>query len=166
MPSPGVSLYRYIYETTKFYSIAAYLVQLVLAWCYFESNYDKTIHKELIALKKEMNNISMVDEFARYAKLQRKYKKLKDEAEVKINARYVARIKLKMMLTYSLRIAAGISTSILLLLYRNEPVIVFSKGYLWPFESVFSFPANVDSCISLPVWILMVRLSITRFTET
>lgn len=60
-----------------------YLFFKVMAWCLLESREDKAIRRDLIALKKEMNNISMVDEFARYAKLQRKYNKMDDEAKTR-----------------------------------------------------------------------------------
>ena len=54
-----------------------------MQWTFSESNEDQVVRKDLIALKKEMASISMVDEFSRYAKLQRKYNKLEVEAKEK-----------------------------------------------------------------------------------
>jgi hypothetical protein len=63
----------------------------------------------------------------------------------------------------------GIFTSILLILYRTEPVIIFPSGTLWPLEKILSWPTSVDSCISLPTWIVLTEMSVLsrlRFKQT
>ena len=44
-----------------------------------ESSYELKLHVNVIAIRREMSEISMVDEFARHARLQRKLNKLQDE---------------------------------------------------------------------------------------
>ena len=46
---------------------------------------DHDMRNEMIDLKKQMSSISMVDEFAKYARLQRKYNKLQDQVKDKSN---------------------------------------------------------------------------------
>jgi hypothetical protein len=49
------------------------------------------MRNDLSLLKTEINGISMVDEFAKYAKLQRKYNKLEDKAKESRNYPYIHR---------------------------------------------------------------------------
>ncbi|XP_011504580.1 PREDICTED: tail-anchored protein insertion receptor WRB-like [Ceratosolen solmsi marchali] len=132
----------------------------VTAWYCSESKEDQGLRNDLLELKREISSISMVDEFAKYAKLQRKYIKLEDKAKESLNNRLALRSKLRLYWTYGIRILNGIFTSILLVLYRKEPVVVFPNGYLWPVEKLLSWPTSVDNCISLPVWIVLMEMSI------
>lgn len=50
---------------------------------YNKSDSDFNAEAELMDIKREMNSISMVDEFAKYAKLQRRYNKLDGEYKTK-----------------------------------------------------------------------------------
>lgn len=50
---------------------------------YTVNKHDIELRNDLINLKQEMIGISMVDEFSKYAKLQRKYKKLESTLKEK-----------------------------------------------------------------------------------
>ena len=62
------------------------------------------LRNDLVHLKQEMTGISIVDEFSKYAKLQRKYNKLestlkekgkiKDEDKLKLNLMHLLKSKL------------------------------------------------------------------------
>ena len=55
----------------------------MVSWLYSKTDSDLTLQNEMIDIKKEMNSISMVDEFAKYARMQRKYNKLEMEYKSK-----------------------------------------------------------------------------------
>ncbi|XP_032457434.1 tail-anchored protein insertion receptor WRB isoform X5 [Nasonia vitripennis] len=78
----------------------ACIVKIVISWFFLESNEEQILRKDLINTKKEMNSISIVDEFSKYAKLQRKYIKLQAIAKQQINARSTSKFKLELFLTY------------------------------------------------------------------
>ncbi|XP_001599040.1 tail-anchored protein insertion receptor WRB isoform X2 [Nasonia vitripennis] len=139
----------------------ACIVKIVISWFFLESNEEQILRKDLINTKKEMNSISIVDEFSKYAKLQRKYIKLQAIAKQQINARSTSKFKLELFLTYGAWIINGIFASVLLLFFRKDPVLIFPTGYLWPLEPILSWPTQVAGGISLPAWIVLVKLTIS-----
>ncbi|XP_014205001.1 tail-anchored protein insertion receptor WRB [Copidosoma floridanum] len=139
---------------------AAFIIKFITGWCCKETDEDQEMKKQLISLRKDMSSLSMVDEFSKYAKIQRKCNKLQDVIKEKLSARSTSRMKLKMSLTYGIRILNGIFTTILVFSYRSEPVVIFPTGYLWPVESFLSWPTGIKGCISLPSWIILMRLSV------
>lgn len=55
------------------------LILQVINNIYSKSSNEEALRVELMKIKKDMKSISMADEFAKYAKLQRKYNKLEKE---------------------------------------------------------------------------------------
>ncbi|XP_016842909.1 tail-anchored protein insertion receptor WRB isoform X3 [Nasonia vitripennis] len=124
----------------SFFCIYYLVFNFVISWFFLESNEEQILRKDLINTKKEMNSISIVDEFSKYAKLQRKYIKLQAIAKQQINARSTSKFKLELFLTYGAWII---------------------NGYLWPLEPILSWPTQVAGGISLPAWIVLVKLTIS-----
>ncbi|KOC63958.1 hypothetical protein WH47_01273 [Habropoda laboriosa] len=84
-----------------------------------------------------MVGISIVDEFSKYAKLQRKYNKLESVLKEKV---------LMLILSY---------------LYNNKPVIILPKGILWPIQSLLSWPCYHEDSISLIMWLIIAKLVVS-----
>lgn len=129
------------------------------------SEQDKEIRNNLINLQQEMVGISLLDEFSKYAKLQRKYDKLENELKEKANERQSFRMRVEMSITYSFRILNGLLILILLYLYRSNPVIILPKGVLWPLQSFLSWPSYHEDSISLVMWLLITRLVVSMYKK-
>ncbi|XP_068967329.1 guided entry of tail-anchored proteins factor 1 [Bombus flavifrons] len=134
------------------------LIKYITSRLYTVNKHDIELRNDLINLKQEMIGISMIDEFSKYAKLQRKYKKLESTLKEKANERLSSRIKVQISVTYGFRILNGSLMLILLYLYRNKPVIILPKGMLWPIQSLLSWPCYHEDSISLIMWLIIARL--------
>ncbi|XP_033231098.1 tail-anchored protein insertion receptor WRB-like [Belonocnema kinseyi] len=135
------------------------IIKYVFTWLFSGSKQDQSLRIELINIKQEMNQISMIDEFPKYAKLQRKYNKLENELKKRVNNRVASRMKIHVTITsitYALNV---ILISVLVYMYRNEPVVVLPNGMLSPLENIFKWPGSYANGISLTMWIFMTRVA-------
>lgn len=119
------------------------------------------LQNDLVNLKQEMSGLSMIDEFSKYAKLQRKCNKLEGILKEKANDRLSSRLKVQLVITYGFRIINGLLILILLYLYKNEPVIILPKDTLWPVQNILSWPSNSEDSISLMMWIFITRIVVS-----
>ncbi|TGZ32320.1 Aspartyl-tRNA synthetase, cytoplasmic [Temnothorax longispinosus] len=116
-----------------------------------QKKHDIELRKELSTLKEDMAGLSIVDEFAKYAKLQRQYNHVESILKDNVNQRLNRRLKLQM----------GTLILWLFYMYKNEPVIVLSEDILWPIENLLSWPCQHDNAISLLAWLVIAQLGIS-----
>ncbi|KAG7188088.1 hypothetical protein KM043_015938 [Ampulex compressa] len=107
--------------------IVPVIIKRIVTHLYTGRNYDAELRTDLLCLKQEIAGISMVDEFSRYAKLQRKYNKLEGALKEKVNERLMSKMKMQLSITCAFRIFNGMLICALLYLYNTEPVIVLPK---------------------------------------
>ncbi|CAK9823891.1 Guided entry of tail-anchored proteins factor 1 [Anthophora retusa] len=141
------------------------LIEYVTSRLYTINKRDVQLRKDLITLKQEMVGISIVDEFSKYAKLQRKYNKLESVLKEKANQRLFSKMKVQVCVTYGFRILNGLLMLILLYLYNNKPVIILPKGILWPIQSLLSWPCYHEDSISLIMWFIIARLVVFTYKK-
>lgn len=137
------------------------VIKYIISCLYSITKQDIEFRNELINLKKQMVGISMVDEFSKYTKLQRKYNKLESTLKEKANERLSSRMKIQFFIICSFRMLNGLFMLILLYLYRSKPVIIFPKGMLWPLQSFLSWPCYHEDSISLPMWLAITKLVVS-----
>ncbi|XP_036142906.1 guided entry of tail-anchored proteins factor 1 isoform X2 [Monomorium pharaonis] len=123
--------------------------------------YDVELRKELSNLKKDMTGLSMVDEFAKYIKLQRQCNHIESILRGNMNQRLTWRLKLQTLLIYSFYAVNGILILWLLYMYKNEPIIILSENVLWPIQNFLSWPCQHENAISLLAWLVITRLGIS-----
>ena len=85
-----------------FYSLIPALIKLVMTVLGAATNEQLDMMSELSELKKKMNQISITDEFARYAKLQRQVNKLRDQIKARGTEKNIFLVKLKWGSTFLL----------------------------------------------------------------
>ncbi|CAD6208703.1 GSCOCG00003510001-RA-CDS [Cotesia congregata] len=128
------------------------LIKSIISWMYAESPSEAAIKNEMQQLEQEMASISMVDEFAKYTRVQRRHTLLKKNYADGTMARVSTRNKIQIFLIYFAKLFNGIAVAVLLYFWRNEPVIVLPKGTLWPINSILSWPGIYNDSISLFMW--------------
>ncbi|XP_071455398.1 guided entry of tail-anchored proteins factor 1-like [Hetaerina americana] len=133
------------------------IVRITLNWIYKVSKEEIILQNDAISLKKEMDAISMVDEFSKYAKLQRRLNKIKDELKQKGTTRLSTLMKNKLIFTWIFQIITGGILLSIVWFYRSVPVIVFPEERLWPIARVVSWPTDVPGGVSIAVWIVMTN---------
>lgn len=96
----------------------------------------------------------MIDDFARYSKLQRKINQIDIELSDLQNERLKSSIIVKMVCTYGIRAVFALVLLTFSIYYRQSTVGCLSKKIdLFPLTNVISFPNGKDNCISVPFWI-------------
>ncbi|XP_072763622.1 guided entry of tail-anchored proteins factor 1 [Anoplolepis gracilipes] len=142
-------------------NIAPFLIKFIFPHVFAQRRYDIELRNELNSLKEEMAGLSIMNEFVKYAKLQRKYNQLENILKENVNQRLSWRLKLQILLIYSFRVLNGILILLLLYIYKKEPVIILSEGILWPIQDFLSWPCQHENAISLLAWIMIVRLGVS-----
>lgn len=142
-------------------NIAPFLIRFISSRVLAQKRYDNKLRKELSNLKENMAELSMVDEFAKYAKLQRQYNRVESILKENMNQQLNRRMKLQMLLIYSFRALNGMLILWLLYMYKSEPVIVLSEDVLWPIQNFLSWPCQHANAISLLAWLVITRLGIS-----
>ncbi|KAL2746828.1 tail-anchored protein insertion receptor WRB-like [Vespula maculifrons] len=149
--------------------ILEYIVPIVITYftthLYVRKKQEVELRKNLATIRQEMASISMVDEFAKYAKLQRKYNKLENTLKEIENGRLSNRRKARLLTTYGFRFINGILIMIFLYIYNNEPVIKLPKDILWPINYFLRWPTNHEDSISLIMWFIIARIAISKCTQ-
>ncbi|OXA36530.1 guided entry of tail-anchored proteins factor 1 [Folsomia candida] len=114
--------------------------------------------REIIQIRKEMGAMSMVDEFAKYAKLQRKLNQLTLDLESSGDCRKSIQTKIY---RWTMGILSGLVAIIYLSLLgfvgTSTPVFVVPKTWYFPIQSILAYPSEVEGAISIPIWTLLTR---------
>lgn len=110
---------------------------------------------EFREMQKELATIPMVDEFARYAKLQRKMNKVEEEILAKGQSRMDQRESIRTKWIRRFQILNGLVLVYISATQRYEPVFIGITEWFWPFNHVLAYPSGVDGSISTIVWLLI-----------
>ncbi|GAQ07810.1 protein get1 [Aspergillus lentulus] len=124
------------------------------------------LKREVVQLKREMNNTSSQDEFAKWAKLRRKHDKAMDEYEA-MNKKLTAQ---KTSFDWSVKIARWLSTNglkiFLQFYYSKTPVFALPAGWFPSYvEWVLSFPRAPRGSVSVQVWNSVCATAIAIMAE-
>ncbi|GIK03734.1 GET complex subunit get1 [Aspergillus viridinutans] len=124
------------------------------------------LKREVVQLKREMNNTSSQDEFAKWAKLRRKHDKAMDEYET-MNKKLTAQ---KTSFDWSVKIARRLSTNglkiFLQFYYSKTPVFALPAGWFPSYvEWVLSFPRAPRGSVSVQVWNSVCATAIAVMAE-
>lgn len=122
-----------------------------------ETAEQRQLRSEIAKMKKDLEDISMRDEYTAYVKLERKIM----GAQTRFNQLNTGDLTQKLIIQYGVPYGLQfILTFILVVIsftYRYKPVLVFDeqKYNLTPFGSIVAFPTGANDAISVPFWIFM-----------
>ncbi|GLV37763.1 hypothetical protein CBL_06536 [Carabus blaptoides fortunei] len=98
---------------------------------------ERELSMEISALRQQQSQISMSDNFATHAKLQRKINNIEKELKSVSDGRNTNNYAFQLGVTYT-------------------PVYVFPKSITWyPLSSVMSFPNEEAGAVSVHFWLLV-----------
>ncbi|XP_063061274.1 guided entry of tail-anchored proteins factor 1 [Engraulis encrasicolus] len=106
-------------------------------------------------MKRELSGISMMDEFARYARLERKINKMTNMLKTHVKSRTAHQAKMKWIVNivfYILQAALMIS---LIWKYYAEPVTVVPSKWIAPLERLVAFPSGVAGGVGITCWLVV-----------
>ncbi|XP_038616127.1 guided entry of tail-anchored proteins factor 1-like isoform X3 [Tachyglossus aculeatus] len=120
-----------------------------------DAEQESQMRMEIQNMKQELSTISMMDEFARYARLERKINKMTDKLKTHVKARTAQLAKIKWVINivfYILQAALMIS---LIWKYYSEPVTVLPSKWIAPLERLVAFPTGVAGGVGITCWLVV-----------
>ena len=132
--------------------MVAPLVKLLIYWTCNISEYEIDLRKKIKDIKKDLSKISMQDEFAVYAKTERKMNKLTDKLTACNSARSVQVSKASWAFTITFHAILGLTFSITMWTYGGTPVLVMPPAWTAPLTWLLSLPTGVPGGVGLPLW--------------
>ncbi|KAI9376514.1 protein get1 [Aspergillus egyptiacus] len=133
---------------------------------YDDAREQAKLKREVIQLKRDMNNTSSQDEFAKWAKLRRKHDKAMADYE-ELNKRLTSQ---KTSFDRYVKVARWLSTNGLKIFiqfrYSKTPVFALPAGWFpYPVEWILSFPRAPAGSVSVQVWNSVCATAVTVIAE-
>ncbi|XP_008306685.1 guided entry of tail-anchored proteins factor 1 [Cynoglossus semilaevis] len=132
-------------------SISSFLTKMIQK----DAEQEIEMRAEIQEMKKEQSSISMMDEFARYARLERKINKMTDKLKTQVKSRTAQQAKMKWVVNiifYILQAALMIS---LIWKYYADPVTVVPNRWIAPVERLVAFPTGVAGGVGITSWLVV-----------
>ncbi|XP_036976750.1 guided entry of tail-anchored proteins factor 1 isoform X1 [Acanthopagrus latus] len=137
------------------------LVLLLTKMVQKDAEQESEMRAEVQEMKKEQSSISMMDEFARYARLERKINKMTDKLKTHVKSRTAQQAKMKWVVNivfYILQAAVMIS---LIWKYYSDPVTVVPSKWIAPVERLVAFPTGVAGGVGITCWLVVCNKVVT-----
>lgn len=113
-------------------------------------------YKEITQLKQELEQVSITENFATHARIQRKINKLEAELQKEMSSNNSQYLTIKYTAFIISKLIVGILLLCCTLYYRYTPVITFPEQFCFsPLEKIISFPIGQPGIISTPMWIII-----------
>lgn len=132
------------------------IVRSLLSCVCVVSAHERELKAEEANVKAELATISMTDEFAKYARMQRRLNKVQDELKSLAASRLESQAKTKIVVLYATQFILGIITCCFVWMYKHVPVATFPPNWMKPFGALLSWPSGVDGGISIIMWMFCV----------
>ncbi|XP_063866801.1 guided entry of tail-anchored proteins factor 1-like [Scylla paramamosain] len=126
---------------------------------------ERQIRQEVLRLKQQLQNISMVDQFANYARIQRKINSLNQQYKTKVSERSIGQQRVQLTVGGIIKTVVGLSCLWLVWENRSEPVVSLPDTLVWPLGPLLSFPSCQYGEISVVVWLAVVRTVCGRISS-
>ncbi|CAN7988154.1 unnamed protein product [Ixodes hexagonus] len=131
------------------------VVRMVLQVISQESEMESNLRRQVCDLRAELGGISIVDEFAKYAKIQRKINKMSEELSHQGQLKSTYTFKVRLAATALLYALMAITVAYLVWNYRSQPIVVLPEQWLSPIGSWLSPSAAAPGGIGLTPWLLV-----------
>ncbi|KAM8854416.1 guided entry of tail-anchored proteins factor 1 isoform 1-T1 [Synchiropus picturatus] len=126
-----------------------------------DAEQENEMRAEIQEMKKEQSSISMMDEFARYARLDRKINKLTDKLKTHVKARTAQQAKMKWVVNILFYILQGVLMVSLIWKYYSDPVNVVPSKWIAPVERLVAFPTGVAGGVGITCWLVVCNKVVT-----
>ncbi|NWR88208.1 WRB protein, partial [Furnarius figulus] len=118
-----------------------------------DAEQESQMRAEIQTMKQELATISMMDEFARYARLERKINKMTDK--LKTHGRVQCLLPLLVPENIVSRVLSAALMISLIWKYYSEPVTVLPSKWLAPLERLVAFPTGVAGGVGITCWLVV-----------
>ncbi|XP_048853727.1 guided entry of tail-anchored proteins factor 1 [Brienomyrus brachyistius] len=120
-----------------------------------DAEHELEMRKEIQDMKKELSSISMMDEFARYARLERKINKMTDKLKSLVKSRAAYQAKVKWVVNIVYHVLQAVLMISLIWKYYASPVTVLPSQWIVPLERLVAFPSGVPGGVGITCWLVV-----------
>ncbi|XP_029483652.1 guided entry of tail-anchored proteins factor 1-like isoform X3 [Oncorhynchus nerka] len=113
------------------------------------------IRAAIQTMKKELSSINMMDEFARYARLERKINKMTDKLKTYVKSRTGQQTKIKWVVNIVYYILQAVLMISLIWKYYADPVTVLPSKWISPLERMVAFPSGLAGGVGITCWLVV-----------
>ncbi|XP_059170376.1 guided entry of tail-anchored proteins factor 1-like [Physella acuta] len=139
------------------------ITKLLSRLIYSVTNEEMNTRAEIKDLKDKQAGISVTDDFASYARIQRKVDKLLLVIKEKGNERKQQITYLRMGITIGIYCLHVIILLTFMIFLRNEPLMLVESSWFAPFGKIVAFPTGIPGSVGLGCWMLVSNTVISRF---
>ncbi|XP_054942401.1 guided entry of tail-anchored proteins factor 1 isoform X2 [Physeter macrocephalus] len=104
---------------------------------------ESQMRAEIQGMRQELSTVNMMDEFARYARLERKINKMTDKLKTHVKARTAQLAKIKWVISVAFYILQAALMVTLIWTYYSVPVAVVPSRWITPLDRLVAFPTGV-----------------------
>ncbi|VTJ65128.1 Hypothetical predicted protein [Marmota monax] len=108
-----------------------------------DAEQESQMRAEIQDMKQELSTVNMMDEFARYARLERKINKMTDKLKTHVKARTAQLAKIKWVMSVAFYILQAALMISLIWKYYSVPVAVVPSKWITPLDRLVAFPTRV-----------------------
>ncbi|ELW67904.1 Tryptophan-rich protein [Tupaia chinensis] len=120
-----------------------------------DAEQESQMRAEIQDMKQELATVNMMDEFARYARLERKINKMTDKLKTHVKARTAQLAKIKWVISVAFYILQAALMISLIWNYYSVPVAVVPSKWITPLDRLVAFPTRVAGGVGITCWILV-----------
>ncbi|ROL44229.1 Tail-anchored protein insertion receptor WRB [Anabarilius grahami] len=117
-----------------------------------DADQETEMRTEIQNMRMELSTISMMDEFARYARLERKINKMTDQLKTLVGRELRNQRQKSQAKCGKWQAALMIS---LILKYYADPVTVVPSKWIAPLERLVAFPSGVAGGVGITCWLVV-----------
>uniref|UniRef100_A0A8C0PDW7 Guided entry of tail-anchored proteins factor 1 n=1 Tax=Canis lupus familiaris TaxID=9615 RepID=A0A8C0PDW7_CANLF len=112
-----------------------------------DAEQEAQMRAEIQDMKQELSTVNMMDEFARYARLERKINKMTDKLKTHVKARTAQLAKIKWVISVAFYILQAALMVSLIWKYYSVPVAVVPSKWITPLDRLVAFPTRVAASL-------------------
>ncbi|XP_035873335.1 guided entry of tail-anchored proteins factor 1 isoform X1 [Phyllostomus discolor] len=120
-----------------------------------DAEQESQMRAEIQDMKQELSTVNMMDEFARYARLERKINKMTDKLKTHVKSRTAQLAKIKWVMSVAFYILQAALMVSLIWKYYSVPVAVVPSKWITPLDRLVAFPTRVAGGVGITCWILV-----------
>ncbi|XP_044106844.1 guided entry of tail-anchored proteins factor 1 isoform X1 [Neovison vison] len=129
-----------------------------------DAEQEAQMRAEIQDMKQELSTVNMMDEFARYARLERKINKMTDKLKTHVKARTAQLAKIKWVISVAFYVLQAALMVSLIWKYYSVPVAVVPSKWITPLDRLVAFPTRVavvlrSSCLGRKAALCISRMA-------
>ncbi|XP_038078716.1 guided entry of tail-anchored proteins factor 1-like [Patiria miniata] len=138
------------------------IVKQVTKILFQDSQVEGSLKIKIKKLGDEQSELNVKEEFPKFARIDRKINKLKDELKKIRQSKTAKSFTVSWGLTLALNSVQTCCFIFLIWRYRHEPMLILNEEWLWPLSWFIAFPSAVPGAVGITCWILLCNNILKR----